>query len=1201
MNGKVISLINKWLGRTKKQQIKALIESGLFDLKSYSNRYPGKDFSLQEAAEHYLLLPLAQRFVPCEYFDADYYAASNMDALELEWDPFAHYCAIGWQQERNPSRDFDAKWYLSHYSLAGKDPLLHYLSEGRGIGFFKNENEKISFEAIQESSLFDENFYIKSAPNASGYPGGALMHYMHIGENEGLSPSAYFDSKFYLAQYPDISAGNALSHYCLFGWKEDRQPSAEFDAFWYRKKYMEGIEENPIFHYMNIGLAAGYARSQLESDIRRLRGSENFDPDYYMGKYPDIDGHDPVVHYLQHGWKENRQPSAEFDAFWYRKEYMEGIERNPIFHYMDIGLAAGYARSQAENDRKKILDSGLFDVEYYLEEYPDLLGVDPIDHFINYGESEGRNPNRYFDTSFYVEQNKDALLPDESPLLHFAKKGWKELKNPSKDFDLWWYWSSYLDPGCGEKNPLVHFLSEGRARGFLPVPPVKKVYGQGISYEIGKSPKRICLFAGYDQDGIVDKYVIEYLKELSRFADIYYFADCNISDDELFKLQPWVKGAWAERHGGYDFGSYARLLGLIGWSKVEEYDELLLVNDSCYLLSSLDLVFSKMDCQILDWWGMQATKGLYMTKDKLVNRFRNPIPMEAVKEQLISGFEFDYPYDFLVGSYFLSFRKNVIMDDRFQKILSSSGDDEDKLILIRKYEIGIARNLISWGYGFSTYMDHLYPLHPVYGASYFKMLEDGFPLLKRNLFAMNHYRIPRLHLWEGRVKSVFPEADIQMIKNNLDRVVDAELLNKNLHIGESFAVNDDVENFIDAELMTNDEFAATDRDVPKYSDWWGFPVCGFTGSFSGNERAVFEQVKNDPSIKKVIFCLDKEIAVDGVNVEFVPLLSAIGQQFMMRCLNIFIRHSPSRNIGYPVSPDLHNIINLWHGVPFKRIGYASEDMKNNLGAISLEHAACRAVISSSKIDAMAMASSFYPLSYNEVWNTGLPRNDFILRDESRLPRDMKAELERLSTLKAGKRLILFMPTFRNKQGLGGYYTFSKEELAWIADWLAKNNLLLGVREHMADRARSYSEQLSGIPGVLSLCEKDWPNVEMLYRQSDALITDYSSCFIDYMLTGKPALSFAYDYTSYVEVERGAYYDLEMVFPGKVCRSFSALKTALLEIFKGPDDKEILRLDWKKRLFFDFNDDLSSARVVQKVKETFDSNRVDNGWIGGVNG
>src|SRR5690606_34323005 len=107
--------------------------------------------------------------------------------------------------------------------------------------------------------------------------------------------------------------------------------------------------------------------------------------------------------------------------------------------------------------------------------------------------------------------------------------------------------------------------------------------------------------------------------------------------------------------------------------------------------------------------------------------------------------------------------------------------------------------------------------------------------------------------------------------------------------------------------------------------------------------------------------------------------------------------------------------------------------------------------------------------------------------------------------------------------------FSDQEKGFLRDWLQRNNAVLGIREHMADSVRVYSQQLAAL-NIVDLSDDSFPNVEILYRASAALITDYSSCFIDYMLTGKPSVSFAYDYDNYIGIERGAFYDLEFVFP-----------------------------------------------------------------------
>jgi CDP-glycerol glycerophosphotransferase (TagB/SpsB family) len=289
-----------------------------------------------------------------------------------------------------------------------------------------------------------------------------------------------------------------------------------------------------------------------------------------------------------------------------------------------------------------------------------------------------------------------------------------------------------------------------------------------------------------------------------------------------------------------------------------------------------------------------------------------------------------------------------------------------------------------------------------------------------------------------------------------------------------------------------------------------------------------------------------------------------------------------------VSPELHNIINLWHGVPLKRIGYASLDMSGNLGPLGKEHRKCRAVISASQVDTMAMASAFYPLSYNEVWPTGLPRHDFITRRLDALPAHLREQYDRLGQLLDGRRLVLFVPTFRQAQD-EAYYRFSADELAWLKAWLDRHNAVLGVREHMADKSRVYGTALATI-GAVNLSDAHFEDVEVLYRHAAMLVTDYSSCFIDFMLTGRPMVSFAYDFDSYAHGERGLFYDMDHVFPGPVCRDFGQLQAALEKGFEPPDALDRERYAWKRRLFLDHLDDANAWRVVQRVKQLYRGSR-----------
>ncbi|TWT16793.1 CDP-glycerol glycerophosphotransferase family protein, partial [Luteimonas wenzhouensis] len=87
---------------------------------------------------------------------------------------------------------------------------------------------------------------------------------------------------------------------------------------------------------------------------------------------------------------------------------------------------------------------------------------------------------------------------------------------------------------------------------------------------------------------------------------------------------------------------------------------------------------------------------------------------------------------------------------------------------------------------------------------------------------------------------------------------------------------------------------------------------------------------------------------------------------------------------------------------------------------------------------------------------------------------------------------------------------------------------------------------------------------------------------DFMLTGRPSVSFAYDLAHYAGTERGLFYDLEHVFPGPVCRDFAALCT-VLERFGDGRLEPPADLDLRRRTFFDHLDDGSAWRVVGRVR------------------
>jgi CDP-glycerol glycerophosphotransferase (TagB/SpsB family) len=260
---------------------------------------------------------------------------------------------------------------------------------------------------------------------------------------------------------------------------------------------------------------------------------------------------------------------------------------------------------------------------------------------------------------------------------------------------------------------------------------------------------------------------------------------------------------------------------------------------------------------------------------------------------------------------------------------------------------------------------------------------------------------------------------------------------------------------------------------------------------------------------------------------------------------------------------------------------ASVDASTHDKVIS-EHLGCRSVITSSAVDTLAMTAAFYPLTREHMWQTGLPRNDFVVRATDDLPPDLAAQRNKLVEELAGRRLVMFLPTFKKDQA-DAYYHFTDDDLAWLRDWSRRHNAVIGLREHMADQARIYSSLLGPLDPV-NLSSRRYPDLEVLYGAADALVSDYSSCLVDFMLTGKPVVSFAYDLDRYSTQERGLFYDLEQVLPGPVARDFAQLATALDSVFVARTAAEDEDYDWKRRVFFEHLDDGNARRVVTRVRE-----------------
>ncbi len=70
-----------------------------------------------------------------------------------------------------------------------------------------------------------------------------------------------------------------------------------------------------------------------------------------------------------------------------------------------------------------------------------------------------------FDTSYYLNTNRDLRNENIDPVLHYIKRGWKEGRDPTPDFSTNGYLMQNPDVLQSGINPFVHYLKYGRHEG----------------------------------------------------------------------------------------------------------------------------------------------------------------------------------------------------------------------------------------------------------------------------------------------------------------------------------------------------------------------------------------------------------------------------------------------------------------------------------------------------------------------------------------------------------------------------------------------------------------------------------------------------------------------------------------------------------------------------------------------------------------
>ncbi|MDP5266906.1 CDP-glycerol glycerophosphotransferase family protein [Shouchella clausii] len=263
-------------------------------------------------------------------------------------------------------------------------------------------------------------------------------------------------------------------------------------------------------------------------------------------------------------------------------------------------------------------------------------------------------------------------------------------------------------------------------------------------------------------------------------------------------------------------------------------------------------------------------------------------------------------------------------------------------------------------------------------------------------------------------------------------------------------------------------------------------------------------------------------------------------------------------------------VNLWHGMPIKNIAKLDGKAVNEIHVGDF-------FISTSSFYRDIMAKSFN-VSIDKVNITGQPRNDYLFQAGER----QKIKL---------RPFILWMPTYRkSRRGdirLDGSYSegdfFDADSVESINYYLKENDLLLLLKLHPMDYAKYniYKNQSN-----ILFIDEDWlfkRSIQLyeLIKESEALITDYSSVYVDYLLTKKPVAFIQPDLNDYINSRGLVFNSFNDIFIGtKVSSSME-----LIGFFETVKHKVNLNEEAQEMLSDKLNyykDGHSSKRIIKDL-------------------
>jgi CDP-glycerol glycerophosphotransferase len=365
-------------------------------------------------------------------------------------------------------------------------------------------------------------------------------------------------------------------------------------------------------------------------------------------------------------------------------------------------------------------------------------------------------------------------------------------------------------------------------------------------------------------------------------------------------------------------------------------------------------------------------------------------------------------------------------------------------------------------------------------------------------------------------------------------------------IGVKIIVKKIVKKAIEKILQLLKYIVRTDNNMIIFSSYTG-------KKFDDSPKAIFEYLNSDDRFNdfKYIWALGEPQKIKIKNAKIIKINSIKFYYYSIKTRYFISNAEIGEGIDFLGNKTVY--INTWHGSAIKKIGLdRHRENKEGIQYINFKRSErCIVDIMTAQSDYdIQVFSRAFQIPKERFLLTGLPRNDELANYKF----ERKEELRIKLGIEKKKKVILYAPTYRN-YNQDRKSNFIEKSSFDINRWESElgNGYIILYRSHyyiskdeITHNDRSFIKDVS-----------DYPYINDLIIVSDILVSDYSSVFFDYSITGKPMICYPYDLDEY-KAKVGLYIDLEEEMPNGIVKSESELLNRIKNLDIELEGKETLK-------------------------------------------